>query len=83
MLSTIRGRIIVTFCAFLVFVAALTIFYWWSVGSIRERLLVIEKFEDLLNNILEARRYEKNFFFYPIPDGSFHRAFGCFGSAEV
>jgi len=64
MLSTIRGRIIVTFCAFLVFVAALTIFYWWSVGSIRERLLVIEKFEDLLNNILEARRYEKNFFFY-------------------
>ena len=64
MLSTIRGRIITTFCAFLVFVAALTIFYWWSVASIRERLFIIEKFEDLLNNILEARRYEKNFFFY-------------------
>ncbi len=64
MFSTIRGRIIVTFCAFFVFVAALTIFYWWSVASIRERLFVIEKFEDLLNNILEARRYEKNFFFY-------------------
>ena len=64
MFSTIRGRIIAVFSVFLVFVCALTIFYWWSVVSIRGRFLIIEKFEDLLNNILEARRYEKNFFFY-------------------
>lgn len=64
MFSTIRGRIIAVFTVFLVFVCALTAFYWWSVDSVRGRLFVIEKFEDLLNNILEARRYEKNFFFY-------------------
>jgi len=64
MFSTIRGRIIAVFAVFLAFVCALTIFYWWSVVSIRGRLQIVENFEDLLNNILEARRYEKNFFFY-------------------
>ena len=64
MFSTIRGRIIAVFAVFLVFVGVLTVFFWWSVGSIRERLYISENFEDLFNEILEARRYEKNFFLY-------------------
>jgi two-component system NtrC family sensor kinase len=64
MFSTIRGRIITVFAIFLSFVCVLTAFYWWSVQSIRARMLITERIEDLLNNILEARRYEKNFFFY-------------------
>jgi two-component system, NtrC family, sensor kinase len=64
MLVTIRGRIIGIFVVCLAFICALSVFYWWSVDSIREKLYLSEQFEDLLNNILEARRYEKNFLFY-------------------
>lgn len=32
--------------------------------SLRKRLVTIENFDDLLNNILELRRYEKNFTYY-------------------
>jgi two-component system NtrC family sensor kinase len=63
-MQTIRGRIIAIFIVCLTFICALSGLYWWGVVSIREKLHVSEQFEDLLNNILEARRYEKNFLFY-------------------
>jgi two-component system, NtrC family, sensor kinase len=63
-MQTIRGRIIAIFIVCLSFICALSAVYWWGVVSIREKLHVSEQFEDLLNNILEARRYEKNFLFY-------------------
>ena len=64
MLVTIRARIIVIFVVCLAFIVGLSAFYWWSVLSVREKLHLSEQFEDLLNNILEVRRYEKNFLFY-------------------
>jgi two-component system, NtrC family, sensor kinase len=64
MLVTIRGRIIAIFIVCLTFICALSVFYWWSVVSIREKLHTSEQFEDLFNNILEVRRYEKNFLFF-------------------
>lgn len=64
MVQTIRGRIIAIFLVCLTLICALSALYWWSVVSIRDKLRVSEQFEDLLNNILEARRYEKNFLFY-------------------
>ena len=61
---TIRGKIIVVFAIFLTSVAALTIFDWWSIITIEQKFTVGEYFEDMFNDILEARRYEKNFLFY-------------------
>ncbi len=61
---TIRGKIITVFAIFLTSVAALTIFDWWSIETIQQKVTVSEFFEDMFNNILEARRYEKNFLFY-------------------
>jgi two-component system NtrC family sensor kinase len=64
MLSTIRGRIVAVFVACLAFVVILTAFYYWNLISIERRLTIVESFEDLFNDILEIRRYEKNFIFY-------------------
>jgi len=64
MLNTIRGRIVAVFIACLAFVVMLTGFYYWNLFSIERRLAIAENFEDLFNDILEIRRYEKNFLFY-------------------
>ena len=64
MLNTIRGRIVAVFVACLAFVIILTAFYYWNLFSIERRLTIMENFEDLFNDILEIRRYEKNFLFY-------------------
>lgn len=64
MLNTIRGRIVAVFIACLAFVVILTVFYYWNLFSIERRLGIAENFEDLFNDILEIRRYEKNFLFY-------------------
>jgi len=64
MLNTIRGRIVAVFIACLAFVVILTAFYYWNLFSIERRLAIAENFEDLFNDILEIRRYEKNFLFY-------------------
>ncbi len=61
---TIRGKIIVVFAIFLTSVAALTVFDWWSIATIEQKFTAGEYFEDMFNDILEARRYEKNFLFY-------------------
>jgi two-component system, NtrC family, sensor kinase len=61
---TIRAKIITVFAIFLTSVVALTIFDWWSIVTIEQKVTVSEYFEDMFNNILEARRYEKNFLFY-------------------
>jgi len=64
MLNTIRRRIVAVFVTCLAFVVILTGFYYWNLFSIERRLAIAENFEDLFNDILEIRRYEKNFLFY-------------------
>jgi signal transduction histidine kinase len=59
---TLRRKIFLTFFVFLLVGGA-----FWSMNYFKQRHLertiqVIEKEHDLLNTILEARRYEKNFF---------------------
>jgi signal transduction histidine kinase len=59
---TLRRKIILTFVVFLLVGGA-----FWSMNYFKQRHLertiqVLEKEHDLLNTILEARRYEKNFF---------------------
>lgn len=59
---TLRRKIFLTFFVFLLVVGA-----FWSMNYFKQRHLeqtiqILEKEHDLFNTILEARRYEKNFF---------------------
>lgn len=63
-MKTIRGKITIFFILCLVFVGILTGLYYENTMSLRKKLVIIENFDDLLNNILELRRYEKNFTYY-------------------
>ncbi|WP_320007172.1 ATP-binding protein [Maridesulfovibrio sp.] len=66
----IRIKIIFFFVAYLSFMALNTGMFWWNVVLLRDRLIIMDNFHELLSDILEIRRYEKNFMFYPEP-GSF------------
>jgi len=45
------------------FIGVLTLLYYRNIFSLEQKLITVEHFDDLLNNILELRRYEKNFIF--------------------
>jgi two-component system, NtrC family, sensor kinase len=45
------------------FIGVLTLLYHKNIFSLEEKLTTVEHFDDFLNNILELRRYEKNFIF--------------------
>jgi two-component system NtrC family sensor kinase len=45
------------------FIGVLTLLYYKNIFSLEEKLTTVEHFDDFLNNILELRRYEKNFIF--------------------
>lgn len=63
-MRTIRAKILIFFILCLVFVGAVTILYYENTISLRQKLIVIENFDDFLDDILELRRYEKNLIFY-------------------
>jgi two-component system, NtrC family, sensor kinase len=63
-MRTIRAKILIFFVLCLVSVGGLTILYYENTISLRHKLIVIENFDDLLEDILELRRYEKNLIFY-------------------
>ncbi len=63
-MKTIRGKITVFFILCLLFVGVLTGLYYENTIPLRKKLVTIENFDDLLNDILELRRYEKNFTYY-------------------
>jgi two-component system, NtrC family, sensor kinase len=61
---SIKGQIFLVFAATFLSVCVLTILNFWSLSTVKERLLLGERYDDLLNNILELRRFEKNYLFY-------------------
>lgn len=63
-MKTIRGKIIYFSILCLVAASAVTALFYEDVFSLRRKIHTIERFDDLLNDILEVRRYEKNFIFY-------------------
>ncbi|GEM_PF-5299345 len=63
-MHTIRGKITVFYLICLGFIGLVTVFYYVSVHALENKLRTVEKFDDLLKNILEIRRYEKNFTYY-------------------
>jgi len=63
-LRSIKGRIFTLFAISLLSIAALTVMNFWNLSTLRTRLLLSERYDDLFNNILEVRRFEKNFLIY-------------------
>ena len=47
-----------------VLIGALTAFDFWNLSTLKTRMVLSERYDDLLNNILEVRRFEKNFLIY-------------------
>ena len=66
-MNTIRNKLIIFFVVYLGFMSLNIAVYWWNIVSFRDRLVVMDQFNEMLSDILEIRRYEKNFIFYPEP----------------
>lgn len=66
-MRTIRGKILIFFVLCLVCVSGLTILYYENTISLKQKLIIIENFDDFLDDIFELRRHEKNFIFYRDP----------------
>ncbi len=63
-LQSMKGKIFTLFAISLLSIAALTMLNFWNLSILRTRLLLSERYDDLLNNILEVRRFEKNYLIY-------------------
>lgn len=63
-LTSIKGQIFIIFTATFISLVGLTMLNSWSLSTVKASLLRSERYYDLLNNILEVRRYEKNFLLY-------------------
>ena len=69
----IRRKIILAFLFCFLSVLLFAIFSFESQREIGRRLRLVEVADDLVNNLLEVRRFEKNFFLYKQP-ASLHEA---------
>ena len=66
-LNTIKGKIFIVFAVTFISVCALMAINLASLVTVKERLLQSERYDDLLNDFLEMRRYEKNYLFPTTP----------------
>ncbi len=62
--NSIKGKIFTLFLVAFLAASGLTLLNVWTLSEVRERLVLSERYDDLLNSILEARRFEKNLFIY-------------------
>ncbi len=62
--GSIRGKIFIMFTVTFLSITALTGFNLWNLSMLKTRMLLSEGYDDVLNNILEVRRFEKNFLIY-------------------
>lgn len=61
---TIRTKIILGFIASLIFVSILSMAFGLNIMTLKNKIVVLDEFHGLLDNILEIRRYEKNTILY-------------------
>jgi len=61
-MKTIRSRLIIIFTVCFTFAGGLTILYYYNIFAFEKKLLMIEQFEDFKEQVLELRRFEKNYF---------------------
>lgn len=66
-MKTIRGKIVSFFVLCLAVAGVLALLYSENAISLRQKIYAIERFDDLLNDVLELRRYEKNIIIYRDP----------------
>ena len=59
---SIRRKVALSIIAYILVAAVLWMLNYYNSHLINQKFSLIEKKEDLLNTVLEARRYEKNFF---------------------
>jgi signal transduction histidine kinase len=62
--GSIKGQIFIVFAVTFISVSALTLLNIWNLSTLKGRLLLGDRYYDLLNNMLEMRRFEKNYLFY-------------------
>lgn len=62
--QSIRGKIFVVFLLTLLSATALTGLNYWNLSTLQTRMILSAHYDDLLNNILEVRRCEKNYLIY-------------------
>ena len=62
--NSIKGKIFALFLVAFLVASGLTLLNVWTLSAVREQLNLSERYDDLLNSILEVRRYEKNLLIY-------------------
>lgn len=62
MQTTIKNRIIRLYLFMTIAVSVLIGAYSWQIISLEKKVTTLEDFHNLFDNVLEVRRYEKNFF---------------------
>ncbi|WP_207261421.1 ATP-binding protein [Desulfovibrio sp. Huiquan2017] len=80
-MQSLKIKVLLVGVAFILFMLLTMGMYWWNIVAFRERLTVMDEFHDVVSDILETRRYEKNFMFYPEP-GSLGEALVYLDRAE-
>ncbi|MGA8178573.1 MAG: ATP-binding protein [Desulfobacterales bacterium] len=63
-MKTIKSKVMVLLIVCLAFIGALHVIYYHYIFSLQGKMELIEKFDDFRENILEMRRYEKNFIYF-------------------
>jgi two-component system NtrC family sensor kinase len=63
-MKTIKSKVMVLLIVCLAFIGALHVIYYHYIFSLQEKMELIQKFDDFRENILEMRRYEKNFIYF-------------------
>ena len=80
-MQSLKIKVLLVVVAFVLFMLLTMGMYWWNIAAFRDRLLIMDEFHDVVSDILETRRYEKNFMFYPEP-GSLGEALVYLDRAE-
>lgn len=62
--GSIKGQIFIVFTVTFISVSVLTLLNLWNLSMLKHHLLLGERYYDLLDNVLEVRRYEKNYLLY-------------------
>ena len=63
-MKTIKSKVMVLLVVCLTFIGALHVLYYHYIFSLQGKMEIIQKFDDFRDNILEMRRYEKNFIYF-------------------
>jgi signal transduction histidine kinase len=80
--NSIKGKILTLFLVAFLVACGLTLLNVWTLATVRERLTLSERYDDLLNDILEARRFEKNLVIYG-DDASRHEGAAYLDKADA